>query len=64
MERFTVEQLWERVPNKYEAVVVISMEARRLAKKVKEGEQLPEKPLIYAIQRFIEGKVKYTFEES
>ncbi len=64
MERFTVEQLWKRTPNKYEAIVVAALEARRLARWAREhGFKLPEKPTLMALRRFIEGKVAYEFAE-
>ncbi len=66
MERFTVEQLWKRTPNKYEAIVVAALEARRIARWAREHgfmDKLNEKPTILALQNFIEGKVEYEFVE-
>ncbi len=64
MERFTVEQLWKRTPNKYEAIVVAALEARRLARWAREhGFKLEEKPTIIALRNFVEGKVEYEFAE-
>lgn len=64
MKRFTVEDLWAKVPNKYEAIVAIALEARRLARWAREHEvRLQEKPTILALQRFLEGKVRYTKAE-
>lgn len=64
MKRFSVEDLWKLTPNKYEAIVAISLEARRLEQWAKEhGVKLEDKATILAIKNFAEGKVKYTIEE-
>lgn len=64
MKRFSVEDLWRLTPNKYEAIVAISLEARRLEQWAKENNiKLEEKPVILAMRNFVEGKVKYTIEE-
>lgn len=60
MRRTTVEELWEIAPNKYEAIVVVAKEARRIARWARErGIKLPKRTTTMAIERFLEGKVKY-----
>ena len=60
MRKTTVEELWKIVPNKYEAIVVIAKEARRIAQWARErGIKLPKRATTLAIERFLEGKVKY-----
>ncbi len=60
MERFTIEQIWEKFPNKYEAIVVAAKEARRLARIAREKKiKLHEKPTILALEKLLRGEVKY-----
>ncbi len=60
VDKTTVEDLWEIVPNKYEAIVVISKEARRIARMAREkGEKLEMRPTLLAIKNFLDRKIKY-----
>ncbi|MCD6382787.1 MAG: DNA-directed RNA polymerase subunit omega [Candidatus Hydrothermae bacterium] len=60
MERFTVEQIWEIFPNKYEAIVVAAKEARRLARIARERKiKYSEKPTILALEKLLKGEIKY-----
>ncbi len=60
MERFTVDDLWKVMPNKYKAIVIASKEARRIAREARErGEKLPIKPTILALEKLIRGEIKW-----
>ena len=52
------------VPNRYEAIRVMAKEARRINSLIrKAGEELEEKPTSVAMNRVIDGKVKFEYEE-
>ncbi len=60
MERFTVDDLWKVMPNKYKAIVIASKEARNIAREARDkGEKLPLKPTILALERLIKGEIKW-----
>ena len=64
METAAMEKILERIDNRYEAIRVIAKEARRINTLVRlSGEELDEKPTTIAINRTIEGKVKYKYEQ-
>jgi len=64
METDAMEKILERIDNRYEAIRVIAREARRINTLVRlSGEELDEKPTTIAINRMIEGKVKYKYEQ-
>jgi hypothetical protein len=55
------EQLWKRYPNKYLAVSIASLEARRIIEGMHKDEiQLPVSPYEYALDRTLKGEVKWT----
>lgn len=59
-----LERITEVIPNRYEAVRVMAKEARRINTLIRlSGEELEEKPTSIAMQRLIDGKVKYTYAE-
>jgi len=59
-----MEKILESVDNRYEAIRVIAKEARRINTLIRlSGEELDEKPTTIAINRMVEGKVKYEYEE-
>jgi len=63
METDAMEKVLDRIDNRYEAIRVIAIEARRINTLVRlSGEELDEKPTTIAIRRTIEGKVKYKYE--
>lgn len=60
-----IQKITERIANRYEAVRVMSREARRLNSLVIRGAE-PEpdfKPTSTAVKRLINGKISYTFVE-
>ncbi len=62
MERFTVDDLWTVMPNKYKAIVIASKEARKIAREAREkGEKLKLKPTIMALERLIKGEIKWRY---
>lgn len=60
-----IEKLTEVISNKYEAVRVVAKEARRINSLLIRGAQgeLEEKPTMMALQRVLDGRVKYDFVE-
>ncbi len=56
-------QVTDRIPNKYEAIKVLALEARRLNNRAKVlGISLPGKITTLAVERMLDGKVRY-FDE-
>lgn len=50
------------IPNKYEAVRVMAREARRINSIIIRSEtEVQEKPTMMALERVLEGKVKYHY---
>jgi len=59
MERVSVEDILKVVDNKYEAIIIVAKEARRLSKLEKETEEKGEhKPPIVALENLVKGKIK------
>lgn len=57
-----MERILERIDNRYEAIRVIAREARRVNSIFREAEEeIEEKPTTIAINRAVEGKVKYKY---
>ncbi len=64
METEAMEKILETIENRYEAIRVIAKEARRINTLIRlSGEEFDEKPTTIAINRTIDGKVKYKYEE-
>lgn len=62
MESKMMEKIVEKSKNRYEAITVISKEARRINMIMRlSDEEFEEKPTTIAMKRFIEGKVKYHY---
>jgi DNA-directed RNA polymerase omega subunit len=60
----SMERILKIVPNRYEAIRVMAKEARRVNSLIrKAGEELEEKPTSIAMNRVIDGKVKFEYEE-
>jgi DNA-directed RNA polymerase subunit K/omega len=58
-----LERILENIQNRYEAIRVIAKEARRVNLILRRSEEeLEEKPTTIAVQRAVEGKVKYRYE--
>ena len=58
-----VEKIWNKYENKYKAINVAALEARRL--KAAQGKGLIDqniKPIFEAIRKMTTGKIKYTEE--
>jgi DNA-directed RNA polymerase subunit K/omega len=55
-----VEKIWERFKNKYKAINIASLEARRIKDEQAKG-LIEEKsnPIFIAIRKLISGKIKY-----
>ena len=59
-----MEKILSQIDNRYEAIRVIAREARRINTIIQmSGEEIEEKPTSIAINRLVEGKVKYKYEE-
>ncbi len=60
-----MEDITANVGNRYEAVRVLSKEARRINDAIRFAEgEIEEKPTTIAINRLIEGKVKFGYEKT
>jgi DNA-directed RNA polymerase omega subunit len=60
----TMEKLLKAIGNRYEAIRVMAKEARRINTLIRiSPEDVEEKPTTIAMNRVIEGKVKYEYEE-
>jgi DNA-directed RNA polymerase subunit K/omega len=58
-----LERILGNIENRYEAIRVIAKEARRINLIIRRSEEeLEEKPTTIAVNRAVEGKVKYTYE--
>lgn len=55
-----IEDVWGIEENKYKALVIIIKEARRI---FHIGAQSPEKPVVTAMKRFVDGEIEYTEEK-
>ena len=59
-----MERILKEIPNRYEAIRVMAKEARRVNRLIrKASEEFEEKPTSIAMQRVIDGKVKFEYEE-
>jgi DNA-directed RNA polymerase omega subunit len=57
-----IEKLLERIPNRYEAIIVAAREAQRLNPIYRsKGESPPKKITTIALERVIEGKVQFNY---
>ena len=64
MKTASMEKILETIDNRYEAIRVIAKEARRINTLIRlSGEEFDEKPTTIAINRTIDGKVKYKYEQ-
>uniref|UniRef100_A0A7C4CAE2 DNA-directed RNA polymerase subunit omega n=1 Tax=candidate division WOR-3 bacterium TaxID=2052148 RepID=A0A7C4CAE2_UNCW3 len=60
MKIVSPEQLSKIQPNKYLAVNIVALEARRAIAALQRGDsQTPANPYDYALQRFLEGKLQF-----
>ena len=60
-----MEDITKNVDNRYEAVRILSKEARRINDAIRFAEEeIEEKPTTIAINLRIEGKVKFGYEET
>ncbi len=60
MKYVSVEQLWRVLPNKYLALNVAALEARRLIDAISRDEiQLPGTPYEYALRRLLREELKF-----
>ena len=59
MEKASIEDLWKKFDNKYQGVVIVSREARRILEAISNGEiEVKENPYFYALHRVLSGEVK------
>ncbi len=55
MKYIAIEKIWEKYPNKYEALVKAAKEARRVIEAMEKNEiQLEENPYRYALKHTLE----------
>lgn len=60
MKNISLERIWARYPNKYQALNVAALEARRLIEALQKGEiQLNQNLYDYALDRLVAGELKY-----
>lgn len=59
MRYIPIEGLWEQFKNKYEALVVLAQEVRRIRDAIRAGEiEIHGDPYLYAFKRIRAGEVK------
>ncbi|HSG29843.1 MAG TPA: DNA-directed RNA polymerase subunit omega, partial [Candidatus Krumholzibacterium sp.] len=64
MKTKAMEEILQRIDNRYEAIRVLAREARRINNIIRMApEEIEEKPTTIAVNRLTEGKVKYYYEE-
>jgi DNA-directed RNA polymerase subunit K/omega len=64
MKYITIEKIWEKFPNKYEALVKAAKEARRVIDALEKNEiQLEEDPYRYALKHTLEQETPDKKEE-
>ena len=64
MQIRAMEEILKEIDNRYEAIRVLAKEARNINRIIKNSEEeIEEKPTSIAIERLIEGKVKYRYVE-
>jgi DNA-directed RNA polymerase subunit K/omega len=57
MNYVTIEEIWKKYPNKYEALIKAAKEARRVIEGMEKNEiQLTENPYRYALKLALEEK--------
>ncbi len=60
MKLISPEQLWKRYPNKYLALNVAALEARRIIENMQHDEvQLPRSPYEIALERTVRGELAH-----
>lgn len=60
MKLTSPEMLWRRYPNKYLAVNIAALEARRIIEGMQRDEiQMAQSPYEYALDRVVRGEVEY-----
>ncbi|MBN1884091.1 MAG: DNA-directed RNA polymerase subunit omega [Candidatus Krumholzibacteriota bacterium] len=63
-ETRALEKVLDRIPNRYEAIRVIAKEARRINTIIRlSGEEIEMKPTTIAMNRLIDGKVKFAYAD-
>lgn len=59
MKFITIEKIWEKFTNKYEALIRAAKEARRITEAIEKNElQLEENPYRYALRVVLEKKTE------
>ncbi len=66
LKDYAIEDIWELFPNKYEALVVLIKESRRLLLQfqIQEVELPGERALLTSLANYRDRKIKVLFEES
>jgi len=65
MKYIAIEKIWEKYPNKYEALIKAAKEARRVIEALEKNEiQLAENPYRYALKHILEETTKEEKTES
>jgi len=60
MKNLSLEKIWEKYPNKYQALNVAALEARRIIEALQKGEmQMTQNIHEYSLARLIAGELKY-----
>ena len=60
MKNLSLDNIWARYPNKYQALNVAALEARRVIEALQKGEmQLNQNIYEYALGRLIAGELRY-----
>ncbi|MEO0081683.1 MAG: hypothetical protein ABIL25_05235 [candidate division WOR-3 bacterium] len=60
MKNLSLEAIWQKYPNKYQALNIAALEARRVIEALQKGEtQLNQNIYDYALGRLVAGELKY-----
>jgi len=60
MKNLSLENIWDKYPNKYQALNVAALEARRIIEALQKGEtQMTQNIYEYSLARLIAGELKY-----
>jgi len=60
MKNLSLEEIWKRYPNKYQALNIASLEARRIIEALQKGEvQTTQNLFEVALKRLTDGELKF-----
>ncbi|OYD17033.1 hypothetical protein CH330_01065 [candidate division WOR-3 bacterium JGI_Cruoil_03_51_56] len=60
MKYLSIEEIWKKYPNKYQALDIAALEARHIIDGLQKGEiQLTRNIYEYALEKLVHGEIKY-----